>query len=160
VHLGLKPFLATSLNRAATRYHHCVGQLNHPKFWIRNGLPRGSFAGALKNFFSPVGRMAIGFEKNFKSAAKSLSMELHFLSKTRVILNCRSDVAMSLNNIGSACKDLGETGKALDFFEQALAIYEKLYGKEHPDTKIIKGNLEKILRGASKGPGKGRCVLM
>lgn len=55
------------------------------RFWIRTGLIRGSFLTALTNFFSPVGHMAIGFEKIFKSIRKFLSNELHSLSKTRVI---------------------------------------------------------------------------
>ena len=41
-------------------------------------------------------------------------------------------VAIDLNNLGSAWDDLGDAKKAITYYERALAIDEKTYGKDHP----------------------------
>ena len=45
-------------------------------------------------------------------------------------------LATCLNNLGVAWNTLGETKKAIDYFERALAIDEKTYGSDHPNVAI------------------------
>ena len=40
------------------------------------------------------------------------------------------DLASSLNNMGIVLQSLGESGKALPYYEQALAMYQKLSRRE------------------------------
>ena len=46
-----------------------------------------------------------------------------------------------INMVGRAYHELGNHEGATDYFEQALAIDEKQYGKEHPDVAIDLNNL-------------------
>jgi hypothetical protein len=47
-----------------------------------------------------------------------------------------------LNNLGAAYFDQGKTTKSKPYFERAYAIFKKFFGDEHPNTKVVKGNLE------------------
>jgi len=49
--------------------------------------------------------------------------------------------AMHLNNLGMAWNDLGETRKAIQYHEQALAIHEAVYGKNHQHVALCLTNL-------------------
>ena len=37
--------------------------------------------------------------------------------------------------------DLGQYGDALRHFERALRIFEQKLGPEHPNTRVVRGNL-------------------
>jgi len=47
-------------------------------------------------------------------------------------------VATTLSNIGSAWDALGDSKKAIDYYEQAYDIFRELLGDEHPNTKTVK----------------------
>ena len=53
------------------------------------------------------------------------------------------EVAVALNNLGSAWITLGECQKAIACFEQALSIDRALYGEKHPKIAAEFGNLGK-----------------
>ena len=50
-------------------------------------------------------------------------------------------MAPSLNNIGSALKDLGKTEEGLAYYKQALEIRKALYGDKHPDVAASLNNI-------------------
>jgi Flp pilus assembly protein TadD len=51
------------------------------------------------------------------------------------------DTATSLNNLGYLLQDMGDLVGARPYYERALLISEAKLGKEHPTTKIVRGNL-------------------
>ena len=53
------------------------------------------------------------------------------------------DIATSLNNLGSAYKDLGDITKAITYYEESYAMFHMIYGAEHPSTQTVKNNLER-----------------
>jgi tetratricopeptide (TPR) repeat protein len=54
---------------------------------------------------------------------------------------CTGDDAFLLNELGYTIKSLGDHGKAIDYYEQAPAIDEAVFGKEHPDVAVDLNNL-------------------
>lgn len=50
--------------------------------------------------------------------------------------------ATSYNNIGQVYNSQGDYAKALEYHTKALAIREKVFGSEHPDTKAMKKDIE------------------
>ncbi|NGX37205.1 MAG: Photosystem I assembly protein Ycf3 [Chlamydiae bacterium] len=52
------------------------------------------------------------------------------------------DMAMTLGNLGGAWEDLGEADKAIEYYEQDLAMTKQIYGqKPHPSVAITLCNL-------------------
>ena len=52
------------------------------------------------------------------------------------------DIAASLNNIGMVYKNIGNTEKALDFYNQSLDMRRKVYSNEpHPDIADSLNNI-------------------
>jgi tetratricopeptide (TPR) repeat protein len=62
------------------------------------------------------------------------------LREKKVGLSSGKD-AILLNNLGYLFSWLGDKKKAIGYYEQALAIDEKVYGKEHPNVAIRLNNL-------------------
>jgi CHAT domain-containing protein/uncharacterized protein HemY len=54
-------------------------------------------------------------------------------------------IAASYNDLGLVYSQI-DNDKALEFYEKALAIYEKLHGKDHPKIAIAKTNIGFIYR--------------
>ncbi|MDH4057796.1 MAG: CHAT domain-containing protein, partial [Cyclobacteriaceae bacterium] len=54
-------------------------------------------------------------------------------------------IAASYNDLGLVYSQL-DVDKAIDFYEKAIAIYEKLHGKEHPKMAIANTNLGVVYR--------------
>jgi tetratricopeptide (TPR) repeat protein len=52
-----------------------------------------------------------------------------------------ADDAYLLNSLAYTLYSLGDHRKAIEFFEQALAIDEAVFGKEHPNVAIRLNNL-------------------
>ncbi len=50
-------------------------------------------------------------------------------------------MATTLNNIGLALQELGEHKKALEYYEQALAIDKAVYGEHHPKIATRLNNI-------------------
>jgi S1-C subfamily serine protease len=70
-------------------------------------------------------------------------------------------VARDLSNIGSALKEQGKAGEALEHYRRALAIDEKALGKEHPTTLVVAANACRCTASASgfvSGKGLGVVV--
>jgi tetratricopeptide (TPR) repeat protein len=61
------------------------------------------------------------------------------------------DTLMSLNNIGALLSDMKDYEGALDYYQQALRVQEKVLGKTHPDT--LKQIKDKINKYAFSGGG-------
>jgi Flp pilus assembly protein TadD len=51
------------------------------------------------------------------------------------------DTAESLNNLGSLLRDQGDLAGARGAYEQALSIFEKVLGPEHPNTRGVRDTL-------------------
>jgi hypothetical protein len=47
---------------------------------------------------------------------------------------------------------VGDYAGARPLYERALAIFEKVLGKEHPNTKVVRGNLERLLAEMQQPP--------
>ena len=45
------------------------------------------------------------------------------------------------NNLGLAYHAKGEVDRAIRYFEQALAVFERRLGNEHPHTKSVRANI-------------------
>ena len=52
------------------------------------------------------------------------------------------DLATSYNNIGVVYYHKGDYESALDYFQKALAIREKVLGVDHPRTIYVRNNIE------------------
>jgi len=53
-------------------------------------------------------------------------------------------VAIRVNNLCGVLRALGDHASARTAFERALKIDEKVFGPDHPSTKIIRKNLESL----------------
>ncbi len=51
-------------------------------------------------------------------------------------------MAIRRNNLGLAWYSLGEYEKAIGYFEQALDIFKARLGEDHPNTRVVQGNLD------------------
>ena len=53
---------------------------------------------------------------------------------------------MSLNNIGAVYDNIGNTEKALDFYNQSLDMYRKVYNNQpHPNIAMSLNNIGAVL---------------
>ena len=52
-----------------------------------------------------------------------------------------SDTATTYNNIAVVHDNQGDYDKALEFYQKALAIFEKVLGSEHPSTATTYNNI-------------------
>ena len=50
-------------------------------------------------------------------------------------------VADTLNSLGSVYQALGEYSKAIDYYEQSLAIRQRIFGPKHPSVAEVLNNL-------------------
>lgn len=57
------------------------------------------------------------------------------------------------NTYGFYLQSVGDYAGARPYYEQALAIFEKRLGPEHPNTKIVRGNLQALLEEIRKRGG-------
>jgi len=62
------------------------------------------------------------------------------LEEKKAGLTCGNDAKL-LNNLGYLYDTLGDQGKAIGYYEQALAIDEKVYGPEHPNVATRLNNM-------------------
>ncbi len=60
------------------------------------------------------------------------------------------NVALLLNNLGFTLDDLGEHHKAISYYEQALAIFTKVYGPGHSSTLTVQENLDWLRQKSRK----------
>ena len=58
-----------------------------------------------------------------------------------------ANVGIRVNNLGSVLRALGDLAGARAAFERALAIWERVLGPNHPNTRIARGNLESLGAG-------------
>jgi len=58
----------------------------------------------------------------------------------------KENVALLLSWVGWLYDEQGEYGKALEYYERALAIKEKTLGKEHPSTAVTYNNMAVVFR--------------
>ncbi len=54
------------------------------------------------------------------------------------------DESLYLNDLGILLNTLGEYDKAIDFYTKALNIFETRLGKDHPNTKTVRENIETL----------------
>ncbi len=60
------------------------------------------------------------------------------------------DTATTYNNIAGVYYAQGEYEKALEWYDRALKIYEKVFGKQHPHTIKIVNNMQFVLNKLTK----------
>ena len=53
-------------------------------------------------------------------------------------------MAIRVNNLGSVLQDLGNLAGAQAAYQRALAIFEKSLPPNHPNVKVVRGNLESL----------------
>jgi tetratricopeptide (TPR) repeat protein len=56
-----------------------------------------------------------------------------------------AQVAVVLNNLGNAWRQLGEPGKARELYERALRILRTAFPSGHPDTDAVIQNLRSVV---------------
>jgi tetratricopeptide (TPR) repeat protein len=54
------------------------------------------------------------------------------------------DIAVNLNNLGEVLFRKGDINEASEALEQAYSAAESAFGDEHPVSKRIRANLEKV----------------
>jgi tetratricopeptide (TPR) repeat protein len=64
--------------------------------------------------------------------------------KTGTVLWTMFFDVLKQNNLGRVLKDLGDLQGAKKHFERALKIDETALGPDHPQTTIIRQNLERL----------------
>jgi tetratricopeptide (TPR) repeat protein len=52
------------------------------------------------------------------------------------------DTALSLNNLAELYDSMGDYDRSLPLYEDAVSLFEKLLGHDHPNTKVVQGNLQ------------------
>ena len=55
-------------------------------------------------------------------------------------------MAIFVNNLGEVLHDMGDLQGAKEYSEPALEILQNRLGKDHPDTKLVRKNLESLRR--------------
>ena len=68
-----------------------------------------------------------------------------------VIVTSHPNVATSLNNLAALYYKQGKYAKAPPVYQHALTIWRKALGPDHPDTKLVRSNLDKLRTGAPRG---------
>ncbi|MBR0046225.1 MAG: tetratricopeptide repeat protein [Bacteroidaceae bacterium] len=81
-------------------------------------------------------------KKNYTKALEILHQAVEIYEKLHVPENL--DFADSYNSVGSVYYSQGNYTKAFDYFSKSLAILEKVLGEDHPNTKIVKENIESL----------------
>jgi hypothetical protein len=54
------------------------------------------------------------------------------------------NTGVSLYNLGYLLQAMGDLVGARPYYEQALSILEAGLGLEHPNTRLVRGNLERL----------------
>eukprot|EP00058_Branchiostoma_floridae_P025695 XP_002611185.1 hypothetical protein BRAFLDRAFT_88416 [Branchiostoma floridae] len=114
---------------------HFISQLKDPQ---RSEEPPIFFDNSSK-FKAEVYKSLCDFE-NFKTfSEQTLQSDLMKYGHN----TAHRDVAGSLNNLGTAWRDLGDHRKAVSYYEQALQMNRSIYGEdtEHPDIASSLNNL-------------------
>jgi hypothetical protein len=62
-----------------------------------------------------------------------------------------------LNNLAELDKAVGDYPKAEALLKEALAIYQKVLGQEHPDSVTILSNLAQVYRRWATTQKPNRC---
>jgi hypothetical protein len=79
------------------------------------------------------------------------------LAIKRALLGRRHpDVAITLNNLGTALQDAGRDREAIVVFEEAVAILVSSLSARHPKTVACLENLQGAVRERSRGSRGGR----
>ncbi|MEL6152972.1 MAG: tetratricopeptide repeat protein, partial [Bacteroidota bacterium] len=60
------------------------------------------------------------------------------------------DVAGSYNNIAGVHYAQGKYPEALEAYEKALKTFESILGPDHPNTKLVRGNMQQVQIKCSK----------
>lgn len=69
----------------------------------------------------------------------------------RVLGRNHPEVAVLLNNIAAVQCELGRMKPAKDRYNEAVAIFQRTLGPDHPDTKACTANCQRLLNPASQG---------
>jgi len=67
----------------------------------------------------------------------------------KILVNEHPDVAGSINNLAKLYYSQKRYEEAEPLLSQALELNKKLLGNEHPQTKIIRKNLEQLRQDAN-----------
>jgi serine/threonine-protein kinase len=103
--------------------------------WAGNGpVEQARFLNSLGVAFSALGR--------YQEEREAYERALEHLGPSSGEI---SQMAPLHNNLGSACFNLGDLEGAIGHYEQALALWTKLEGLDHPDTVNTEGNLANAL---------------
>jgi hypothetical protein len=61
------------------------------------------------------------------------------------------DVATTLNNLPELYRKQGKYAEAEPLYHRSLAIREKALGPDHPDTRLVRSNLDALRSSTSTG---------
>ena len=56
-----------------------------------------------------------------------------------------NEYASALNNLATIYERTGRYSEAVPLYDEALSIRRRVLGAEHPHTKIVRGNFERLL---------------
>ena len=141
-------------SRSTTPFQQALVQTNYGSLYLnqgRNDLSLESLQAALQNLQKDnkentlEGAQTLAYLGNLYRATgqyaqaeeqlmRALAIRLKFLKENN------EWIAASYNDLGLAYSQI-DNDKALEYYEKALKIYEKLHGKDHPKIAIAKTNI-------------------
>ena len=101
----------------------------------QNSLEGAQFLSYLGNLYLATGKYAQAEEQ----LGMALSIRENLVNKNSEL------IAASYNDLGLVYS-VRDAKKALDYYEKALEIYERIHGKNHPKTAITKTNIGFVYR--------------
>jgi len=82
-------------------------------------------------------------------------MELALKSDIENFGESHPNVAIDQNSLGLVYRNLGNHEKGRELCQKACDTYVGAFGENHPDTKIMKGNLDGIIAEQRAGGKRG-----
>jgi len=102
----------------------------------------------------------LAHELHFKSEdifTSKLPFLSHAVSVANLFNNDGEDYGRLLHNIAFIYSSQGDYPRALEWYQKAIAINEKVLGKEHPDTAAIYNNIAAVYERQGDYPGALEC---
>ena len=146
---GLHPSLATSYNNLSLIYQD-MGELKDALDWqlkakaIREALYPEGVHPSLATGYNNLAMIYQAMGEDHLPAALTWQLKAKEIREKLFTNGLHPDLAQSDNNLAMIYQAMGDFTAALEWFEKALAICEKTLGPDHPNTKIVLNNIDKL----------------